>query len=61
MKKKKKHAPLQDSVRGRIREISVAMFFQIRRDIYSHQGHPQKNASNISRRLSPCSGKYSST
>ena len=34
MKKKKKHTPLQDSVRGYIREISVAMFLQIQTDIY---------------------------
>ena len=34
MKKKKKHAPLQGSVRGYIREISVAMFLQIQTDIY---------------------------
>ena len=31
---KKKHAPLQDSVRGYIREISVAMFLQIQTDIF---------------------------
>ena len=31
---KKKHAPLQDSVRGYIREISVAMFLQIQIYIY---------------------------
>ena len=33
-KQKKKHAPLQDSVRGYIREISVAMFLQIQKDIF---------------------------
>ena len=33
---KKKNAPLQDSVRGYIREISVAMFLQIQTDIYIH-------------------------
>ena len=33
--KKKKHAPLQDSVRRYMREISVAMFFQIQSDMYS--------------------------
>ena len=32
---KKKYAPLQDSVRGYIREISVAMFLQIQTDIYT--------------------------
>ena len=32
-KKKKKNAPLQDSVRRYIREISVAMFLQIQSDI----------------------------
>ena len=40
MKKKKnkqKHAPLQDSVRGFIREISVAMFLQIQIDIYIYK------------------------
>ena len=31
---KKKHTSLQDSVRGYIREISVAMFLQIQTDIY---------------------------
>ena len=30
----KKHAPLQGSVRGYIREISVGMFLQIQTDIY---------------------------
>ena len=35
-KKKKKHAPLQGSVRGYIREISVAMFLQIQTDICSY-------------------------
>ena len=33
-KNKKKHAPLQGSVRGFVREISVAMFLQIQTDIY---------------------------
>ena len=33
-KKKKKHASLQGSVRGYIREISVAMFLQIQTDIH---------------------------
>ena len=33
-KKQKKHTPLQGSVRGYIREISVAMFLQIQTDIY---------------------------
>ena len=32
-KEKKKAAPLQDSVREYIREISVAMFLQIQSDI----------------------------
>ena len=32
--KKKKHTSLQDSVRGYIREISVAMFLQIQTDIH---------------------------
>ena len=32
--KKKNHTALQDSVRGYIREISVAMFLQIQTDIY---------------------------
>ena len=32
MKRKKKHAQLQGSVRGYIREISVAMFLQIQTD-----------------------------
>ena len=31
--KNKKHAPLQDSVRGYMREISVAVFLQIQTDI----------------------------
>ena len=35
-KKKKKQAPLQASVRGYIREISVAMFLQIQTDIWIH-------------------------
>ena len=37
--KKKKHAPLQDSVREYIREISVrtAMFLQIQTDIQVHE------------------------
>ena len=36
---KKKHAPLQDSVREYIREISVrvAMFLQIQTDIQVHE------------------------
>ena len=35
MKKKGKHAPLQDLVRGYIREISVAkLFLQIQTDIH---------------------------
>ena len=34
-RKKKKHAPLQGSVRGYITEISVAMFLQTQTDIYS--------------------------
>ena len=37
MKRKKKHAPLQGSVRGYIREISVAMFLQIQTDIHAIQ------------------------
>ena len=37
MKKKKKHAPLQDSVREYMREISVAMFLQIQTDIQVHE------------------------
>ena len=32
--KKKIHAPLQDSLREYIRDISVAMFLQIQSDIY---------------------------
>ena len=32
---KKNHAPLQDSVRRYIREISIAMFLQIQLDIYT--------------------------
>ena len=32
--KKKPHASLQDSVKGYLREISVAMFLQIQTDIY---------------------------
>ena len=35
---KKKHAPLQDSVRGYIREISVVMFLQIQTDMYLKRG-----------------------
>ena len=34
MKKKKKHTPLQDSVRRCIGEISVTMFLQIQTDMY---------------------------
>ena len=30
------YAPLQDSVRGCVREISVAMFLQIQTDIYTY-------------------------
>ena len=33
-KREKKHAPLQGSVRGYIREISVPMFLQIQTDIF---------------------------
>ena len=33
-RKKNEHTSLQDSVRGYIREISVAMFLQIQTDIY---------------------------
>ena len=33
----KKHAPLQGSVRGYIRENSIAMFLQIQTDIYLYQ------------------------
>ena len=32
--KNKKHAPPQDSVRGYMREISVAIFLQIQTDIW---------------------------
>ena len=34
LSRKKKHAPLKGSVRGYIREISVAMFLRIQTDIY---------------------------
>ena len=41
--KTKKHAPLQDTVRGYIREISVAMFLQIQTDMYLKRGRKNSN------------------
>ena len=41
--KKKKHAPLQDSVRGYLREISVVMFLQIQTDMYLKRGSKNSN------------------
>ena len=32
---KKRHAPLQDSVKRYMREISIAMFLQIQSDTYT--------------------------
>ena len=43
MKKTKKYAPLQDSVRGYITEISVAMFLQIQIDMYLKRGRKNNN------------------
>ena len=46
MKKNKqtnKHAPLQDSVRGYIREISVVMFLQIQTEMYLKRGSKNSN------------------
>ena len=59
MKKKKKHAPLQGSVRWYMREISVAMFFLIQIYIYiyiynSHGLPCQEKVSRFSALPIPC-------
>ena len=41
MKKKKKHAPLQDLFRGYIRVISVAMLLQIQTNIHTEKYSPK--------------------